>query len=96
MALWERRLHAGLLGDAKAEDATREVRSTSGGEKEDEAVARSYHDTVLSGKLLQAVCWSTDREGGGCILPDDQCTKTGRPVAEVLWEKHRDMHAPPL
>ena len=29
----------------------REVRAASGGEEEDEAVARSYHDMVLSGKL---------------------------------------------
>ena len=26
----------------------------------------------------------------------DQCTKTGRPVAEVLWENHPDMRVPPV
>ena len=31
---------------------------------------------------------------GGCLLPDDQCTKTGRPVAEVFQEKHLDMRVP--
>ena len=35
-------------------------------------------------------------KGGGCILSDDQCTKTGRPVAEVLREKHPVMHVPPV
>ena len=52
-------------------------------------------DCVLSGKLRQAVPRATDREGVGCLLPDDQCTKTGRPVAEVLQEKHPEMRAPP-
>ena len=51
---------------------------------------------MLLGKLLQAVRQATDREGGGCLLPDDQCTKTGRPVAEVLREKHLDMRVPPV
>ena len=46
-------------------------------------VSQRYHDTVLSGKFRQDVCRATDREGGGLLL-DDQCTKTGRPVAEVL------------
>ena len=34
--------------------------------------------------------------GGGCLLPDDQCTKTGRQVAEVLREKHSDTRVPPM
>ena len=34
--------------------------------------------------------------GGGCLLPDDQCTNTGRQVSEVLREKHPDMHVPPM
>ena len=84
MDLWERGLHVGLLGDAEAEGAAREGRAASGGEEEDKAIARSYHDTVMSGKLWQAVRRATNREGGGCLLLDDQCMKTGRPVAEVL------------
>ena len=77
MDLWERVKHAGLAGDAEAEGAAREGRAASGGEEDDDTVAHSYHDTVLSGKLWQAVRWATDREGGGCLLPDNQCTKTG-------------------
>ena len=50
---------------------------------------------MLSGKLPQAVRQATNREGGGCLLLDDQCTKTGRPVAEFLREKHPDMCVPP-
>ena len=51
MDLWERGLHAGLVGDSEEEGAAREGRAASGDEEEDEAVARSIHNTVLSGKL---------------------------------------------
>ena len=95
MDLWERGHHAGLVGDAEAEGASREDRSAFDGEEEDDAVARSFHKTVLLEKLRQAVHWETDREGGGCLLPGEKCTKTGRPVANVLWEKHPDMRVPP-
>ena len=77
MDLWERGLPAGLVGDSEAEGAARKGRVASGGEEENEAVACRYHNKVLSGKLRQAVRRATNREGGGCILPDDQCTKTG-------------------
>ena len=96
MDLWERGQHTGLVGDAEVEEAAREGRAAFIGEEEDDAVARGFHETVISGKLRQAVCQATDREGGGCLLPDDQCTKTGRPVAEVLREKHPDMRVPPV
>ena len=96
MDLWERGQHAGLVGDAKAEGAAQEGRAAFSGKEEDDAVARSFHKTVLLGKLQQAVYRATDREGGGCLLPDDQCTKTGRPVVEVLREKHPDMRVPPV
>ena len=84
MDLWERGQHAGLVGDTEAEGAYREVRAAFIGKVEDKAVARGFHETVLSGKLHQAVLLATDRKGGGHLLPDDQCTKTGRLVAEVL------------
>ena len=51
MDLWERGMHAGLLGDDEAEGAAREVRATSGGKEEGNAVAQSYHDKVLSSNL---------------------------------------------
>ena len=59
-------------------------------------VAQSYYDTELSVKLRQAVHQATDREGGGCLLPDDQCIKTRQPVAEFIQEKHPDMQVPPV
>ena len=64
MDIWDRGIHTGMVGGAESEGATREVRAASGREEEYEAVARSYHDTVLSGKLRQAVRWETDKEGG--------------------------------
>ena len=94
MDLWERGQHTGLVGYADAEGAAREGRASFSSEKEDDAMARSFHETVLLGKLHQAVRRATNQEGGGCLLPDDQCTKTGRPDAEVLWEKHPDMRVP--
>ena len=94
MDLWERGQHAGLVGDAEAEGAARVGKSAFSGKEEDNAVARSFHETVLSEKLRQAICQATNREGGGCLLPGDKCTKTGQPVADVLREKHPDMHVP--
>ena len=82
--LWDRGIHTGPVWESEAEGDDREGRASSRGEDEDEAIARSYHDTVLSGKLRQAVHWATNRERGGCLLPDDQSTKIGHPVAEVL------------
>ena len=77
MYLWERGLHTGLVGYSQAKGASREGRPASDGEEDDEALARSYQNKVLYGKLQQAVRRETDREGGGCLLPDDQCTKPG-------------------
>ena len=87
MDLLERGQHAGLVGDAEAEGSAREGRAAFSGKEEDEAVARSFHETVFSGKLRQAVCRAAHQEGGGCLIPGDKCTKTMRPVADVLREK---------
>ena len=69
MDLWKRGQHAGLVRDAKAEGAAQEGRAASGGGDEDDAVARSFHEKVLSGKLRQDVRLATDREGGGVSPP---------------------------
>ena len=65
--IWESGLHEGLIGDSEVEGAVREGRAASGGEEEDEAVAQSYHNMVLSGILSQAVYSETVREGGGGV-----------------------------
>ena len=36
----------------------------------------------------------TDCDPGGLYAPDDICTKTGRRVLDVLYEKHPDAHIP--
>ena len=54
MDLWGRGLHAGLVGDAEEEGSAQEGNSTSSSKEEEKAVAWSYHDIVLSGKLWQA------------------------------------------
>ena len=51
MELWERGLHAGLVGDREEEVVSREDRASKGGEDEDKAIARNYHSTVLLVKL---------------------------------------------
>ena len=94
MDLWERGQHAGLVGEAEAEGAAHEGRAAFSGEEEDDAVAQSFHETVLLGKLRQAIRRETDREGEGCLLSYEQFTKTRRPVAAVLQEKHPDMRVP--
>ena len=78
------------MGGEEAEGAAGEGRDARGGEEEDEQKSRSYHSTVLLGKLSQAVYQATNMEGGGCLLPDDQRISTGRPFAEVIREKHPD------
>ena len=40
MDLWEKDIHAGLMGHSEAEGAAREVRVSSGGEEEEEAIAK--------------------------------------------------------
>ena len=96
MDLWERGQHEVLVEDAKVEGAAREGKSAFIDEEEDNAVAQSFHKTVLSGKLCQAVRRATDREGGGCLLPWDKCTKTGRPFADVFREKPPGIRVPPV
>ena len=55
MDLWDRGQHVDLVGDTEAEGAAREGRAAFSGEEEDDAVAQGFHETVLLGKLRQAV-----------------------------------------
>ena len=50
----------------------------------------------MSGNLRQVVCWATNREGGGCLLPDYKCKKTGQPFEEILQQKYADTQVPPV
>ena len=67
------------------EGRSRERRVERRKEEEEDRLARSFHITLLSGNLLQAVYWATNREGveggggggsssGGVGLHKDQAT----------------------
>jgi len=51
---------------------------------------------VLSGRLRQAVRRLTNRDGGGVLQPDEECTKAGVPVLQVLRSKHPALRVPEL
>ena len=75
--LWERGHHAGLVGDAEAKGADRKGRAAFSSKEEDDAVARSFHGTVLLEKLRQAIRRATDREGGGVSSSMTNALKPG-------------------
>ena len=93
MELWERGRIRAFIDDVIAEvGGTPLVRR----EKDDAAKARSYQARVVSGRLRSAVRGVTNRAAGGVLQPDDVCSKTGRPVLEVLQGKHPKMREPNL
>ena len=55
---------------------------------------KTFHGLVLRGKLRTTVRWITERKKGGVLLPEEQCTKTGERVLEVLHAKHPDARPP--
>ena len=69
--LWERVIHPSLVGEAEAEGTDREGRADRGIEGEEEDLSLSFYSTVLYANLRQAVWQTTNREGVGCILPDE-------------------------
>ena len=49
----------------------------SQGNVDPERKARTFNSMVLDGKVRAAVHSLTNRNGGGVLLPEDPCTKTG-------------------
>jgi hypothetical protein len=97
----ERRLNLWIDGqyDALVQDIVGEAMRGVGsgrGTVDEELIARKYNSMVLDGKLRAAVRFATERDGGGVLLPQDACTKTGRPVMEVLLSQHPDTRIPNL
>ena len=97
----ERRLNLWVDGqyDALVQDIVGEAMRGVGsgrGTVDEELIARKYNSMVLDGKLRAAVRFATERDGGGVLLPQDACTKTGRPVMEVLLSQHPDTRIPNL
>jgi hypothetical protein len=79
------------------DDTEVEIRSrlSSNRPPDDDAQARAHNANVLSGRLKLACQNLTSSNGGGVLWPDDKCTKTGRPVIDVLLLKHPDLREPP-
>ena len=46
-----------------------------------------YNNLLIAGKIQDTVQFLTERNQGGILLPTDACTKTGKPVEEVLRGK---------
>ena len=45
-------------------------------EEEEYHLVRSFHGTLLLGKLQKAVCQVTDQDRGGCLLLGGVCMNT--------------------
>ena len=60
-----------------------------------EANGRRYQGKIHDGKLRAAVRMVTDRNGGKFYLPHEEDSKTGRPVIDVLRDKHPPTAVPP-
>ncbi|KAI2498783.1 hypothetical protein MHU86_15686 [Fragilaria crotonensis] len=91
MDLWDQGHYKALVDDAEGEVQSRQPSSRP---PDEEAQARSFNARVLSGRLRSAVRTLTDRSGGGVRQPDDLCSKAGRPVWQVLQEKHPALRDP--
>jgi hypothetical protein len=94
LCLWEDGKFDALIQDITAAALHGATKGTR--EVEEEQAARRYNSTVLEGNLQTAVRNLTNQAGGGVLGPDDLCTKTGRPVIEVLRDKHPDQRLPDL
>ncbi len=85
--------------NALVQDIVREAMRGAGngrGTADEDLIARKYNSMGLNGKLHTTVHFATDQGGGGVLLPTDSCTKTGRPVMEVLRLQHPDTSDPQL
>jgi hypothetical protein len=92
MDCWDQGHFTALIDDSKAEmKANARPRNR---QADPEVTARAFDARVLTGRR-SAVRHLTSREGGGVLQPADLCTKSGRPVVEVLREKHPDLREPP-
>ncbi len=84
--LWKEGLFDSLVDDTVTEVTGRT--HTNHHRTDEVSKARAFNGQVLSGRLRKAVRNLTNRDQGGVMDPHDLCTKTGRPVLEVLQSKH--------
>jgi hypothetical protein len=91
MDLWNQGHYKALVDDTEGEVLSRQPSSRP---PDDGAQARAFNARVLSGRLRSAVRTLTGRSGGGVRQPDDLCSKAGRPVWQVLADKHPALRDP--
>ncbi len=93
---WDAERYVALVREV--EEATLDVGGGGGGPRarmEDAtSIARKYHNMVLGRKVHAAVRMVTNRGTGGAYRPFDLDSKSGRPVIEVLREKHPASRVP--
>jgi hypothetical protein len=92
MDLWDQGSFQALVDDTEQEALSKVSKPRA---QDDESIARAFNARVLSGRLRSAVRNLTSREAGGVLSADGICSKTGRPVVDVLREKHPDIRDPP-
>ena len=84
------------MGDALAEGRAYEGCVNRRAYEEEDRMESSFHTMVMLVKLWQAVCRASNREGVGCLLPEEFCTNTRQQISDVLQEKHPGMRVPPV
>ena len=85
--------------DDLIEDVVRTLRTrrSTPRQSSDLSALRGFQARALSGRLRSATRRYTGRgQGGGALGPSDTCTKTGKPVADVLISKHPPLRDPPV
>ena len=63
---------------------------------DDDTIARRYHSMVINRRPRAAGRWVTSWSGRGVLSPADIDLKTGRPVIDVLRDKHPVCNIPGL
>ena len=59
-----------------------------------ESAGRRYNCMVLSGKIRAAVQMVMDCDPGSLLRPNDKCSRTQRPVIDILREKRPEARIP--
>ena len=85
---WEAGKFVGLVKGVEEEALICGFGASHGKEFEIESAGRRYDSMVMGGKLRATVRMITTCDPGGLFKPHDSCSKTGRPVIDVLREKH--------
>ena len=94
MDLWD----AGKIAELAEEIVRAEKAGESKGAapEDDDAITRRFHPMLVDGRLRVAVRWATSRSSGGMLSPADTDSKKGRPIINVLRDKHPDCRTPDL